>query len=130
MSLARRAPRRDDNESDIVLALLGTIVPKCKSVDGCRCGVSVQSLSGSPGLVDLLVGMTWSRDGMLEESANELVEVKNRDGKGVKLTPDQKLWHRTWRGREAFLIETAEEVPALVGCIMGLANVVPFRRAK
>ena len=129
MSLTRKAPRRDDNEMGVVQAILGTIVPRCRG-EKCRCGVSVQTLSGTPGLADLLVGVTWDGGDGLERSATELVEVKNREGKGVKLTGDQVVWHRNWRGREAFLVEGSGDVPALMGCIMGLANVVPLRRLR
>ena len=130
MSLARTAPRRDDNEPAVVRALLGTVVPKC-GAEKCRCGVSAQTLSGTPGLVDLLVGVTWATEDGLEQSATELVEVKNKAGAGhTKLSPDQQVWHRTWKGREAFIVEGPEDIPAVMGCILGLANVIPIRRGK
>jgi hypothetical protein len=129
MSLQRQAPRRDANEPSVVQALLATVVPKC-GAEKCRCGVSVQSLSGSPGLVDLLIGVTWATEDGLERSETELIEVKNPDGKGTKLTPDQQVWHRTWKGKEAFIVEGPEDIPKVMGCIMGLGNVIPIRRGK
>ena len=91
MSLARRAARKDDTQLAVVAAFLA---------EGC----TVQAIS-SPGCPDLLVGY---------RSVNVLVEVKNPDGRGLKLNTLQREWHAAWRGAKPYVVHEPEQVPALL----------------
>jgi hypothetical protein len=53
------------------------------------------------GFPDLIVGLLGE---------TELVELKSPEG---KLTPDQKTWHGTWRGRPVRIVRTIVEALAL-----------------
>ncbi len=91
MSLYRRAARKDDTQTAIVAALLSA-------------GATVQAIS-SPGAPDLLVGY---------RGVNVLVEVKNKDGRGLKLNPLQRAWHAAWMGSKPYVVHEADHVPALL----------------
>ena len=85
----RRAAKVDANQTEIVKALR-------------QVGASVQSLAATgKGDPDLLVGF---------RGKNLLLEVK--DGGKIKsdrkLTPDQVVWHQTWRGR-VYVVESVEQ---------------------
>ena len=75
----RRAALIDENQPDIVLALL-------------EAGCSVQTLAAvGVGCPDLLVG---------RRGKNYLLEVKNPEKPKAdrQLTKDQKTWHKCWHG--------------------------------
>lgn len=83
--------RTDSNQSAIVSAL--------RTV-----GASVESLADvGAGVPDLLVGF---------RGQNHLMEVKTAKG---KLTGDQELWHKTWRGQKV-VVRTVDEALAAIGC--------------
>ncbi len=68
-------------------------------------GASVQSLAGvGVGCPDLLV---WY-------GTYYLLEIKNRDGRGVKLTDDQEDWHRDWKGT-VHIVSTVKEALDAIG---------------
>ena len=91
--MARRAAKVDDNQGAIVDAVLN--LP----------GYSVQSLAGvGCGCPDLLIGAP---------SGHILMEVKNREGRGLGLTPDQKTWHATWLG-PVFIVSSPTEAIAVL----------------
>lgn len=87
--------RHDDNQAIIAAALRAA-------------GASVFDLAGvGAGCPDLLIG--W-------RGANLLLEVKNLDGRGRRLTPAEREFIATWRGQVA----TVEDIPgalALLGCV-------------
>jgi hypothetical protein len=84
-----RAYRVDKNQKDIVNWLR-------------KHGYSVQHLhSVGAGCPDILVGA---------EGVNILIEIKDSDG---KLTPDQVVWHATWRG-QVQVARTPEEAMTIV----------------
>lgn len=91
MSLYRRAPRKDDNHAAIVRAFLAA-------------GCTVQAIS-APGCPDLLVGY---------RGQNVLVEVKNEDGRGLKLGALQRAWHAAWRGSKPYVVHEPEHVEPLL----------------
>lgn len=77
----RRAAKVDENQPEIVKALR-------------RAGCSVQSLAAiGAGCPDLLVWSPWLTCGQLQ-----LIEIKNKGGKGDKLTPAQEKFHSAWDG--------------------------------
>ena len=84
----RRAAKRDASEPGIV---------QCFKAHGCE--VLVLSQKGVP---DLLV--SW-------QDRLALVETKSAHG---RLTPAQKEWHRTWKGR-AHVVESVEQAFMVVG---------------
>lgn len=89
---AFRAAKIDANQPTIVDALEAV-------------GASVQSLAGvGVGCPDLLVG---------REGRNYLLEVKNREGRGLKLNPDQEAWHRAWHGSVQVVSTVAEALDAI-----------------
>lgn len=94
MSLRRTAAKRDLNEEAIVQALR-------------KAGASVERLSGTPGLPDLLVGY---------RGANSLLEVKRPRG---KYTPDQKRWAEGWRGAAVYMARSVDEALEFIGATSG-----------
>lgn len=88
MSLYRRNPKRDGNESEIVKALR-------------RVGASVQPLSAK-GCPDILCGF---------RGVNILLEIK--DAKGEE-TDDQKQWAALWQGQRA-VVRSVDEALAAIG---------------
>lgn len=97
----RRAAKSDANQPAIVAALR-------------KAGCTVQSLHAvGDGCPDLLVG----RDGV-----NYCIEVKNKKGRGVRLTPVQKRWHEgfgehpPWAGQVA-IVTTVDEALRVVGTL-------------
>lgn len=85
----RRAAKVDANQTEIVKALR-------------QVGASVQSLASTgKGCPDLLVGI---------RGLNFLIEVKDgaKPKSDRKLTPDQVVWHQTWRGR-VYVVESVEQ---------------------
>ena len=86
--------KTDDNQQEIIDALRAI-------------GASVQDLSKvGGGCADILVGH-WGK--------NYLLEVKNPDTKG-KLSTNQKVWHKNWRGHVA-VVRTVEEAFRAIGAI-------------
>ncbi len=90
-----RAARVDANQPEIVRALSGI-------------GCSVKSLApvGS-GCPDLLVGY---------RGRNVLLEVKDgsKPPSARKLTPDEVLWHRAWRGQVCVVNDVQEALAAVL----------------
>jgi hypothetical protein len=94
----RRAAKVDANQREVVAALRGA-------------GASVQLLHAvGEGCPDLLVGY---------KGLNMLLEVK--DGKkppsAQKLTPQQEIWHRDWRGHRV-VVNSPEAALAAIGVIV------------
>ena len=72
-----------------------TIVEALRAV-----GATVVSLAPiGKGVPDLLVGFG---------GGTYLLEVKNRAGRGLRLTDDQARWHTGWRGHVAVVSTVAE----------------------
>jgi hypothetical protein len=93
----RRASRVDFNQREIVAALRGA-------------GATVQLLHAvGEGCPDLLVG--W-------KGLNLLLEVKDgsKPPSAQKLTPQQEVWHRDWRGR-SIVVNSPEAALAAIGAI-------------
>ncbi len=87
--------KADANQAAIVAALRGV-------------GASValtHPLGG--GFPDLTVGF---------RGVNYLLEVKNLDGKGDRLTDDERRWHDEWRGR-VHVVRTVDEALKRIGAI-------------
>lgn len=86
----RRAARRDNNERDIINALVAA-------------GCLVQSLSQGSGVPDLLVGVPSGR----------LVLVEVKDGRKIpsarRLTDDEIAWHNKWAQFPVFVVSTVDE---------------------
>ncbi len=96
--MPRRAPRRDQNERSIVEALR-------------KAGASVQYID-ERGCPDLMVG---------HNGKNYWIEVKLPAGpkggmKDRKLTTDQLIWYRDWKGQAA-VVHTPLEALAVLGLI-------------
>jgi Holliday junction resolvase len=73
-------------------------------------GATVQVLSAvGKGCPDILVG--W-------RGHNILVECKNRDGRGVKLTADQVLWHAKWAGQVCVAESVEDAVKRVIHIVM------------
>lgn len=90
----RRAAKVDNNHAEIVTGLL-------------RIGASVQSLAAiGKGCPDLAVG--WQRRTFLLEVKNPDVDSTHR-----KLTPDEEVWHATWRGHVAIVHNLTEALQAI-----------------
>ena len=90
----RRAAKVDANQAEIVKALR-------------QIGCSVEHLhSVGRGCPDLLCGF---------KNNNYLLEVKdgNKPKSGRKLTPDQVVWHQSWRGR-VYVVESVEQAIEIV----------------
>lgn len=88
----RRDGRVDANQAEIVKKLR-------------EMGASVLILSPmGKGIPDLLIG--W-------QGKNYLAEVKNLEGRGIKLTPDEQLFFTHWRG-QAEIVTCCEDVPSLL----------------
>jgi hypothetical protein len=85
--------RHDSNQIEIVSALR-------------QAGATVAILSNvGGGIPDLLVG--W-------RGINLLLEVKNLDGRGKRLTPAESEFMDTWRGQVA-IVEDLADVLVLLG---------------
>jgi len=88
-----KAAKIDANQAEIVQALE-------------KIGASVVSLAGvGRGCPDLLVSY---------HGETVLLEIKNRDGRGIRLTPAQVEFHANWKGQIAIVTTTDEalKVPA------------------
>lgn len=94
MSIHRQAARKDGNHRACVNAFRAL-------------GCSVEALSGK-GVPDLLVGCM---------DVNYLVEVKDGTlaASRRKLTDDQAIWHRNWKGRQVDIVLSIGDVMRLVG---------------
>ena len=93
--MARRAAKVDANQREVVKALR-------------KAGATVQHLHAvGAGCPDLLVGY---------KGGNHLVEVKDghKPPSARKLTPDQVVWHRDWRGN-AHVVKSVTEALAVLG---------------
>lgn len=93
--MARRAARVDDNQQEIVEALL-------------KAGASVLYLHGvGMGAPDLCIGF---------RGKNWLLELKdgNKPPSARKLTPMQKRWHQQWGGHVA-VVKDADEALSAIG---------------
>lgn len=85
--------RSDSNAEDLINALQGR---------GCSVFRINPSGGRKNGLPDLLIGIGgWTA----------LAEVKSAGG---KLSDEQKLWHVQWHGSPVWLLQTLEDVGALV----------------
>jgi hypothetical protein len=93
----RRAAKVDANQREIVAALRGA-------------GATVQLLHAvGEGCPDLLIGY---------KGANFLLECKDgaKPPSAQKLTPQQEIWHRDWRGR-SMVVNSPEAALAAIGAI-------------
>jgi hypothetical protein len=87
-----RVKRTDHNQAEIAQALRAL-------------GASVAILAGvGGGVPDLLVG--W-------RGQNYLLEVKNLDGRGKRLTLAEREFHETWRG-QASIVESVDQAIELL----------------
>ena len=96
----RRAAKVDANQREVVAALRGA-------------GASVQLLHAvGEGCPDLLVGY---------KGLNMLLEVKDgsKPPSAQKLTPQQEIWHRDWRGHRV-VVNSPEAA-------LGAIGMLPFR---
>ena len=94
----RRAAKVDANQRQVVAALRGV-------------GATVQLLHAvGEGCPDLLVGHL---------GVNYLLEVKDgqKPPSAQKLTPQQEIWHRDWRGH-AVVVNSPEAALAAIGVIV------------
>ena len=94
----RRAAKVDANQREVVAALRGA-------------GASVQLLHAvGEGCPDLLVGHL---------GVNYLLEVKDgqKPPSAQKLTPQQEIWHRDWRGHRV-VVNSPEAALAAIGVIV------------
>ena len=87
----RYKAKTDTNQGEIVKALRHPAL---------HCSVQIIAQCGN-GVPDLLVG---------HNNKNYLMEVKGDKG---KLTDDQVVWHRDWRGQVA-VVRSANEAVALI----------------
>ena len=93
----RRAAKVDANQREVVAALRGA-------------GATVQPLHAvGEGCPDLLVGY---------KGLNLLLEVKDggKPPSAQKLTPQQEIWHRDWRGHRV-VVNSPEDALAAIGAI-------------
>ena len=89
-----RTGHKDSNQDAIVAALRAL-------------GASVAITSGHGyGLPDLIVG--WRRETFL-------LEVKNREGRGVKLSPNEQFFVDNWKGRPVAVVSSVEEALDAIG---------------
>lgn len=91
-----RAAKRDKNEGGFIERLRQT-------------GMTVQQLDGI-GVPDLLVGVTYTRDGVLV-SETHLIEVKSATG---TLTKAQKSWAADWKGSPIIIARTKEDIEEFI----------------
>ena len=94
----RRAAKVDANQRQVVAALRGA-------------GATVQLLHAvGEGCPDLLVGHL---------GVNYLLEVKDgqKPPSAQKLTPQQEIWHRDWRGHRV-VVNSPEAALAAIGVIV------------
>jgi hypothetical protein len=99
----RRAAKVDANQREVVAALRGA-------------GASVQLLHAvGEGCPDLLVGY---------KGLNMLLEVKDgsKPPSAQKLTPQQEIWHRDWRGH-AVVVNSPEAALAAIGVIVTIGSI-------
>ena len=90
----RRAAKIDDNQNEIVQALR-------------QCGASVQTLAAvGQGVPDILIGY---------RGRNLCVEIKDGSKSPSKrrLTADQVMWHRQWKG-QVCVVESIDEALELL----------------
>ena len=93
----RRAAKVDANQREVVAALRGA-------------GASVQLLHAvGEGCPDLLVGY---------KGLNMLLEVKDgsKPPSAQKLTPQQEIWHRDWRGHRV-VVNSPEAALGAIGML-------------
>ena len=91
-----RRGRADNNQKEIARALR-------------QVGAKVHHLhTVGNGCPDLLVG--W-------RGQTYLIEVKNLDGRGSILTPEQETWHKAWTGGPVAVIHSEDEALAAIGVI-------------
>jgi len=83
----RRAAKVDANQSGIVEEFKAR-------------GASVKSVAQLKGFVDIVVGY---------RGHNFLIEIKNMEGRGRRLTEDEIEFHATWKG-SASVMESRDEV--------------------
>ena len=98
-----RAAKVDDNQKEIVKALR-------------TLGCSVQHLHGvGAGCPDLLVGY---------KGFNILLELKdgNKSPSQQKLTPDQIIWHRDWRGHVNVVNSSEQAIIAVLTTARDLSD--------
>jgi hypothetical protein len=98
-----RAAKVDDNQKEIVKALRNL-------------GCSVQHLHNvGAGCPDLLVGY---------KGFNILLEVKdgNKSPSQQKLTPDQIIWHRDWRGHVNVVNSSEQAIIAVLTTARDLSD--------
>jgi hypothetical protein len=98
-----RAAKVDDNQKEIVKALR-------------TLGCSVQHLHNlGAGCPDLLVGY---------KGFNILLEVKdgNKSPSQQKLTPDQVIWHRDWRGHVNVVNSSEQAIIAVLTTARDLSD--------
>ena len=99
----RRASKVDANQREVVAALRGA-------------GASVQLLHAvGEGCPDLLVGY---------KNLNLLLEVKDgsKPPSAQKLTPQQEVWHRDWRGHRV-VVNSPEAALASIGVIATIGSI-------
>ena len=99
----RRAAKVDANQREVVVALRGA-------------GASVQLLHAvGEGCPDLLVGY---------KGLNMLLEVKDgsKPPSAQKLTPQQEIWHRDWRGHRV-VVNSTEAALAAIGVIATIGSI-------
>ena len=97
----RRAAKVDANQVAIVAGLR-------------KLGCSVQPLHAvGGGVPDLLVGYG---------ARNYLLEVKNLEGRGKKLTPDQVDWHDAWRGSVYTVCSLEDAIKVMCIPVHGAGN--------
>ena len=100
----RRAARTDANQAAIVRALEAL-------------GCTVQSLAAvGGGVPDLLIG--WRGMCLLFEVKDGAKPPSER-----KLTPDQVLWHRDWRGQVAVVESVEDALQAVLRANAGLPGI-------
>ena len=86
-SAVRKRGRVDDNQREIVKAMRDF---------GASVWITSNLGDGGPDAVVAVQGNT------------ALVEIKNREGKGVKLTADEQAFRSSWRGRYEVVTSVAE----------------------
>jgi len=90
----RRAARRDDNERDVIAALI-------------KVGCTVQALTQGDGVPDLLVGVPSGR----------LIVIEVKDGSKApsqrRLTEKELAWHHKWAAFPVFIVENVEQAVKL-----------------
>lgn len=94
MSIHRKNAKRDANEPEIINALT-------------QAGATVHKLSGA-GIPDLLIGY---------RQETYLIDVKNKAGRGNRLTEDQKDFFADWRGGKAGVALTITDALVFIGAM-------------